>query len=490
MLIWLTLLALDATQFGRVELTYRSSRVWENPIQEVRFAATLRSPSGRETAVDGFWDGGSTYRVRFQPNETGVWQVRTDSNDRGLNGKRTSVRVGESKKQHRFAAHGPIRVAATRRHLEHADGTPFFWLADTAWNGPLHSTPADWSHFLEVRKRQEFNAVQWVATQWRGAPQGSAEGQLAYTGRERIQVNPALFQRLDARADAVNDAGLLNVIVMLWAIASPPGSEVNPGVSLPEDQAILLARYMVARWQAHHVAWLINGDGDYRGEKAERWRKIGRGVFGGRAHAPVSLHPGGLMWAMDEFRDEEWLDVAGYQSAHGDSERNRNWILTGEPATRWRTDPPRPQISLEAPYERTDPLNSDLVRRNHYWSMLNAPSAGITYGCHSVWAWSDGIHPPAGHGTTVWPHWKETLELPVAGQLKYLARWFSTMPYWTLRPVITTPERVEARSEDGRHRLVYCAARCEAPDVVWLNPRTGAESPTPTDGGDWFARGK
>jgi hypothetical protein len=34
-----------------------------------------------------------------------------------------------------FYTHGPIRVAASHRHFEHADGTPFFWLGDTWWMG-------------------------------------------------------------------------------------------------------------------------------------------------------------------------------------------------------------------------------------------------------------------------------------------------------------------------------------------------------------------
>lgn len=32
--------------------------------------------------------------------------------------------------------HGFLRVnAATNRYLEHADGTPFYWLGDTHWSG-------------------------------------------------------------------------------------------------------------------------------------------------------------------------------------------------------------------------------------------------------------------------------------------------------------------------------------------------------------------
>jgi hypothetical protein len=34
-----------------------------------------------------------------------------------------------------FYTHGPIHVAASHRHFEHADGTPSFWLGDTWWMG-------------------------------------------------------------------------------------------------------------------------------------------------------------------------------------------------------------------------------------------------------------------------------------------------------------------------------------------------------------------
>ena len=38
-------------------------------------------------------------------------------------------------------------------------------------------------------------------------------------------------------------------------------------------------------WQASAVAWILAGDADYRGEKAARWDRIGRGIFGGIQHA-------------------------------------------------------------------------------------------------------------------------------------------------------------------------------------------------------------
>ena len=61
--------------------------------------------------------------------------------------------------------HGPLRVAADRRHFEHADGTPFFWLADTWWMGLC----ADFtgrrssSSWRPTAKQKGFSVVQIVA---------------------------------------------------------------------------------------------------------------------------------------------------------------------------------------------------------------------------------------------------------------------------------------------------------------------------------------
>ena len=431
-------------KWAKFEQSFASSTDYGNPLQEAEMFVMFRSPNGEELLVPGFWDGGGAWKVRFRPDEPGVWKWETrctDTANAGLHGKKGSFLCTARAGSGRFLEHGPVRVHRSGRHLEHQDGTPFFYLGDTAWNGPLKSTDADWSFYLDTRSTQGFSAVQWVATQFRAAPDGDILKRPAYSGTNHIAVNPEFFRRLDGKVSAMNRAGLLSVPVMLWAHGGGTNRPIDPGAILKEEDAILLARYMVARWQADDVLWVLPGDGDYRGANADRWKRIGRAVFSQIAHAPVSLHPGGRMWPMGEFLNEPWLGINGYQSGHNEREDNLRWMTSGAPAKDWKLSPFRPSISLEAPYENHvgatggKPMDDFIVRRAHYWSLLNAPVAGVGYGGHGVWGWDDGTRPPVDHPTTGTPlPWQKALFMSGARQMTHLAKLFGDVPFYRLAP--------------------------------------------------------
>lgn len=496
-------------RWNKFECVLKSSVKYNNPVQQATLMATFVSPLGEKKTVYGFWDGNDVWKIRFMPDIAGTWTFTTacsDKSNKGLDNKSGSFICTASKNNNRFTTHGPIRVSRNQRFLEHQDGTPFFWLADTSWNGPLRSTDEEWSYYLQERVRQKFSAVQWVTTQWRAAPDGDINGRLAYTGKERIEINPEFFQRLDKKVDEMNRAGLLTVPVMLWAINGGSQPDINPGVSLSEDQAIILARYMVARWQGNHVVWILNGDGNYTGERSEKWKRIGRSVFGNISHAPVTQHPGGRIWILNDFIDEKWYDICGYQSGHNEREDNLKWIVFGPPAQDWKKEPYRPFISLEAPYENhigdKTLMSADIVRRAHYWSLLNAPTAGITYGGHGVWGWDDGTRPPVDHPYTGIPlHWKKALTMPGAEQMRHLYEFFTSIDFWRLRPepelVVNQPGLIDVRkyvslssSEEKDIVVVYApnnqvielkletlTRMPKSPNISWFNPRTGQTRP-------------
>lgn len=190
-------------------------------------------------------------------------------------------------------------------------------------------------------------------------------------------INPGFFEILDARLDALVDHGIAGVPVLLWAIETTevdPGDVVmiedstidpdtvpaqpviehNPGQFLSEDDAVVLARYLVARWHAHPVVFILNGDGDYAGEKAERWHRIGREVFGTDGNAgrpPVAVHPSGIQWVGPEFADEPWVDIIGYQSGHGGGILSWRWLQDGPLTKEAHTNSHQAIINLEACYE-------------------------------------------------------------------------------------------------------------------------------------------
>jgi hypothetical protein len=489
----------------RGEWSLESSKVYNNALQDATLSAVFTSPSGKQHKVYGFWDGDKTWRVRFAPDELGEWTYATSCSDSSNTSLQSqgNFEVNAATGDTRFQKHGPLKLSSNRRYFVHADGTPFFWLADTAWSGPMSSTDEEWQHYLQERVRQKFTAAQWVATQYLTNPNGDRFSQKAYEGDEQIKINLEFYKRLEQKHDAIIAAGLLSVPTLLWAAHwNPEVTKDNPGAVLPEDQAILLARYMVARWGADAVAWFLPGDADYQGEAGERWRRIGRAVFGDITHAPVTLHPNGQQW-IGNFKNETWIDYIGYQSGHGDGTEYDKWLLEGPPATKWNEEPMHPVINLEPPYEnhiayRTQqPFSAHAVRKRLYWSLFVSPTAGVTYGGHGVWGWDDGTRPPTAHPKTGIPlPWREALRMPAAEQVAHLYEVFNSLEWWRLRPaqelLITQPGSevsehyvVAARSDEGDIALVYApenteitlnlAALPQPLQMTWFEPRSSKQ---------------
>jgi hypothetical protein len=479
--------------WARFEQAFVSTFEYTNALQEANFKAVFTSPLGETGTVDGFWDGGRIWRVRFCPNTPGQWTFTTvcsDARNYGLDGQTgkflCTAPVGDSL----FQRHGPVRVARDRRHFELADGTPFFWLGDTVWSGACLSTPKDWQRYATIRSSQDFNVAVWSVL-----PEESRDHESALTGfSDRIGVIPSFFQRLDAKIETLSREGILSAILPL----SGSSSAINLK-ELPNEQATLLLRYVAARWGSEPVVWLMDVSDATPSAGIDRWRKIGNAVFTNSFHAPVVLLPVETPAVVDQFRDERWVDALGVDllTATHDKKADESATRVADGAA---SGGPRP-IILFAPCENgvaghsQKRFNPDEVRRSVYQNLFMTPSAGVTYAAQGVvnWDTSVDLKTAAALGGGM-PMWERALFMPAAKQMRPLAKLMNSIDFWRLRPqpeavANQTPQsasesRVVAASTSSKDLTlvylpqsnpvdVYLQAMPASPLISWLQPTQG-----------------
>jgi hypothetical protein len=421
------------------EIPFQSSKTYDNPIYDVKdFKITFTAPSGRNRIVRGFWDGGTDWKVRFMPDETGNWSWKTECSDKensGLHNQSGTFDCITNKSNELLFQKGAIRHEPGKYYLSYSDGTPFFWLACTAWNGALKSTDEEWEYYLNHRKKNHYNTIQLVTTEWRGADK-NAEGLTAIEGAGYIRIHPEFFKRIDQKIDEANAKGLLVSPVVLWALPTGQGRHLSPGYTLPLEEAVLLAKYIVARYQGNQVVWTLGGDGKYYDDQEVKWREIGRRVFNDTDHAPVTLHPHGSSWVGDNYDQEDWYNLMGYQSSHNNGERVVNWINKGPMAEMWSKLKPMPYINMEPNYEEIGfRITAKDVRNASYWSIFATPVAGVTYGANGIWPWLAEGEKILNHndkgGVT---GWRKSLDFPGSIQMSYLSEFIQKMEWWNLFP--------------------------------------------------------
>jgi len=484
--------------WGVFEDAQEAAKNYAHPLHDLTVEATFTSPSGARTTVPAFWDGARNWRVRFSPDEPGRWRFAWTASDgsSGLGDRSGAfVAVPSEQAENRFARHGAVSVAPEGRHFAHADGTPFFWLGDTAWNGVLLAREHDWERYLAHRARQNYSVIQFVAFPWRSAS-GNENGRPAFYGREQVTVDPDYFQRMDQRVEAINRHGLLAAVVMFWTHSRHV--DLNPGMFLPESELTALGRYLIARYGAYQTTWILGGDGDYRDERAARWRRVGRSLFADDSPGhdrPVTVHA--TYWCADAFQGEDWWDYNGYQSGHL-RVRGLERVTQGEPTEFWKSDQ-RPSLNLEPNYEahrnRTRGADPDDyfdaldVRRQAWHSLLNGPPAGVTYGVHGIWAWHPRAEEPMTHpGTGIGPVWHEAMQLEGGDDMRVLADLFEQLDWTALRPaqglLRTQPGAADVLrwvsvAQGGGMIVAYSGSgdaievNADAQAAAWYSPRTG-----------------
>jgi len=108
-----------------------------------------------------------------------------------------------------------LRVSDNGRYLVKQDGSPFFYLADTAW-GLFHFNREDADLYLKTRAAQRFTAIQAVVAHYGGLDSPNAYGQTVFVNKDPAHPNEAYFQQVDYVVNEAESLGLYVALVPLW----------------------------------------------------------------------------------------------------------------------------------------------------------------------------------------------------------------------------------------------------------------------------------
>lgn len=357
-----------------------------NPFIDVELTATFMD-GFREIVVDGFYDGGGIYRIRFSPDTTGLWQYVTRSNVWELTDKQGSFMVTPPQGNN----HGPVRVFETF-HFAYADGTPYRCIGTTAYNW-LHRPESTQEMTLETLASAPFDKVRMLVFPESKGNRTPPE-YFPFAGEpprdwDFSRFNPEFFRRIEARLMQLRDMNIQADLILFHKYGRDWGFEL-----MPEDVRERYIRYMVARWAAfRNVWWSMANEFDFvKTMTTEDWDRAFQIVQEADPHDRLrSIHNGYLIYD----HNKPWVTHASIQNGAAVEESGR--------AQLYRDVWEKPVVYDEVKYE------GNLTRR---WGNLSGEEM-----VHRFWAGTvAGTY--VGHGEALLEEGKSIVWLSTGGYFR------------------------------------------------------------------------
>ena len=425
--VWMTGSAIGAEQWEVFETSYESAKAYPNAFRDVEVDVIFKQ-GGHQWKVPAFWAGNKKWTVRFAPPLQGKFTYRVECTDKanpGLNRKEQTLYVEAYAGTNPLLKHGPLRVSANKRHFEHTDGTPFFWLGDTWWKGLCQRLP--WEGFQELtadRKRKGFTVVQIVCGTYPDEPgllqpSWENEGGMPYLKEDFSEMNPKYFTYADRRFKHLVEAGIVPAIVGGW------GRAVNlSAVGLPGYKRHF--RNLIARYGAYPVIWILGGE-----------TEKGQGPWHELAQYVKSIEPYGRLFVNHSSHLRQALEGSDMFDFDMDATGHNSWNtvneILGKTRQSLKNEPLKPFVSGESCYELHMQENPAYLQRYQFWALMLAGAAGHTYGAAGIWHMAT----PAAHGN--WggwdgqPYdlttWNEGMNFPGSAQLGHAKALLETLPW-------------------------------------------------------------
>ncbi len=417
----------------------------------------------------GFWDGGSTFLVRFAPTSPGTWKwTTTCPDDVALAGRSGAVECVPYKGDLAIYRHGFVKTVPGKKHFVYADGTPFFYLGDTHWSVFSEEFDEAGPHADGLDVSSHFKYI---------VDNRAALGFTVY----QSEPNGGTFDLADGSVDASDIPGLQDADRYYRYIADKGLVHANAELFFPtrltrklgRDLAALerLSRYWVARFGAFPVMWTIAQEIDddtarprphiFYTSKDSPWYDVARFIHAADAYRnPLSGH--------QENADRTTVSNSIFASAKARAETGHDWWAAQwhpslkdnaklSPAAEYWADD-RPAVLYESNY--CGLWTHDRGARAQGWIAFLSGFCGYGYGATDIWLYrgtfemcnysTDGVdYVDPGHKRVPWG---QSVNFPSARQMRHLRTFFESFDWWNMRPIF------EADRDDFIPYLPFCDA--------------------------------
>ncbi len=405
-------------------------------------------------------------------------------------------------------------VHENRRYLRYADGRPFFYMGDTAWELFHRLNREEAADYLANRARKGFTVIQAVVlAQLGGLSVPNPYGELPLVDADPSKPNEAYFRHVDFVVRKAEELGLFVGMLPTWGSYWSPGRSIfTPAV------ARQYGRFLGARYRERAIVWILGGD---RSITSPEERAIIDAMAAGLAEGDggshlKTFHPIGPGLSSLKLHQAPWLDFNMFQSSHAARDHDNGLYVEHD----YALTPAKPTLDGEPRYEGipvgfynrgvggVERFDDYDVRQAAYWSLL-AGACGHTYGNNNVWQmYRPGVAGPddlarrdllGGPGGNIGANvpWPEALDHPGAFQMGHVRRLFESLPFTRLVPdqrmILNGPTtggaRIRAaRASDGSFARVYSprgepftldtsGIRGERQQPDWYDPRYGVSYP-------------
>ena len=398
---------------------------------------------------------------------------------------------------------GHLIVSENGHYLQFEDGTPFFWLGDTAWELFHRLTIEEIEKYLDNRKEKGFNVIQAVVlAEMDGLRKSNQYCEVPFIDMNPEKPNEKYFEMIDKIVAMAFERDMFMGLLPTWGDKVTLMWGQGP-VVFNEENAFKYGKWIGRRYKDYrNIIWILGGDRPAVQDTNDArpiWRSMAKGVFDAtNGKALISYHiSGGEKSTSQQIHNEEWLHINMMQSGHGGGHDVAvwNWI-----ARDWNMTPTKPTLDSEPNYEdhpvnpwpTWDPANgyfSDYdVRKQTYRSVFSG-ACGVTYGHHSIWQFWSPREEKINHADR---YWTEALDRPGAFQVGYLKKLIESRPFLHRIPDQTIIEKGQGekgeyicafRDSIGSYIMVYIPVgktvtlktsciHFEHLNAWWVNPRT------------------